>query len=67
MLLKLSFKIFLYCMLTVASIIIIFIWNNGPPSDVWAQATATLVIIGLASFLVWFSNTLISIKKLIEK
>jgi hypothetical protein len=47
--------------------ILIFIWGGGPPSDVWAQIAATIFIIGLGSFLIWFGRVLLSIKKLIEK
>ena len=41
--------------------VLVFIWGGGPPSPVWMQIAATLFVVGLASFLVWF---VVSVKEL---
>ncbi|MAZ41125.1 hypothetical protein CL654_03335 [bacterium] len=52
---KYLYKTFIVCLLACASLVISFIWNSGPPSDVWAQAAGTIFIIGFGSFLLWVS------------
>ena len=57
------FVIFLACLFSCAGLVIFFVWNDGPPAPIWAQSVATLFIIGLASFLIWFSIILLVIRK----
>ncbi len=55
---QLIFRVFLICLIGCASLVLTFIWNGGPPAEIYAQIAATLFVVGLASFLIWFSMTL---------
>jgi hypothetical protein len=57
-----TFPLFLICLFSCAALVLFFIWNDGPPSDVWMQAAATLFVIGLGSFLLWFVATILEIR-----
>jgi hypothetical protein len=58
MLEKITKKIFFYCMVTTASLVLVFVWAGGPPSDVYAQIAASCFVVGLGSFLTWLVRML---------
>jgi hypothetical protein len=54
-----TFRLFLACLLSCATLVLIAIWlQDRITSPLYFQCTATCFVIGLASFLVWFSLTL---------
>jgi len=66
MLRSILFTLFIICLTGCASLVVYFIWNSGPPSDIWFQIAGSFFIVGLASFLLWFSLTILSTKEKIE-
>lgn len=63
MIVRLTFKLFLVCLVLCASLALGAIWTNGRiHNPLYFQTTATLFVVGLASFLIWFSLTLRSIR-----
>jgi hypothetical protein len=64
----LSFRIFLLCLIACATMVLGIIWfEHEIAAPIYFQTTATLFIVGLASFLIWFSSTLLAIRALLEK
>lgn len=64
----LSFRIFLVCLITCASLALGAVWlQDRIESPLYFQATASLFIIGLAAFLIWFSLTLRSLHVLLKR
>lgn len=61
MLEKITFRLFLTCLFGCASLVLSIIWG-GPPAEVYFRITATLFVVGLGSFLTWFSMMLYSIR-----
>lgn len=54
-----SFRIFIFCLLTCATLALGVVWfEKHITTEYYFQVTATLFITGLASFLIWFSLTL---------
>ena len=49
---KITLRVFLVCLLCCASLVLSIIWG-GPPAEVFFKTTASLFVIGLASFLCW--------------
>jgi hypothetical protein len=61
---NIAFRMFLICLFTCATLVLILIWSPQEfPHEPFAKTAATFFVTGLASFLVWFSGTLIVIKK----
>ncbi len=63
-----SFRIFLGCLGSCALLVVGAIWIGEhilPP--IYFQTVATLFVIGLASFLIWFSTTLLTIRDSLKK
>lgn len=52
-----AFTLFLVCLFICAGLVLSFIWNE-PSEEFWFQIAASLFIVGLAAFLVWFGLTL---------
>lgn len=64
---RVSLRLFLFCLVLCASMFVTFIWlgeDSVPP--VYFQIMITLFVVGLASFLIWFSRTLRSIHQLLQ-
>ena len=59
---RVSLRVFLYCLFTCASLVLIFIWAGGPPAQIWFQIAASLFVLGLTAFLVWFSLSLLEFR-----
>jgi hypothetical protein len=53
-----TLKLFFLCLFPCAGLILFFVWNGGPPSPIYFQVAATLFIVGLTSFLVWFTHSI---------
>ncbi len=51
-------KIFFTCLYPCAVLVLILVWNGGPPAQIYFQVAASLFIIGLAAFLTWFVSCL---------
>lgn len=60
---RITFRLFLICLVLCAALALGIIWHAQahPLPPVYFQTTATLFVVGLASFLIWFSLTLRSI------
>lgn len=70
MLEKTLFRLFLVCLVTCASLVLFIIWTGGPDSarpQIYFQTAATLFIVGLASFLTWFSIMLYSLRDFLNR
>ncbi len=61
MLEKITLRVFLVCLFSCASLVLSIIWG-GPPAEVYFKITATLFIVGLASFLCWFVSMLCGLR-----
>ena len=62
-----ALRVFLLCLILCAGMILTAIWiGEHAIAPVYFQSTATVFIIGLASFLIWFSLTLRSIYELLR-
>ena len=62
-----SFRIFLVCLVACGTMALGAIWfDSSITSPVYFESTATLFIVGLASFLIWFSLTLVTIRELLQ-
>lgn len=59
---KTIFRIFLTCLVGCASLVLTFVWTGGPPAPIYFQIAATFFIVGLGSFLIWFSRVLYSLR-----
>ncbi len=57
-----SFRVFLVCLVSCALLALGGIWLRID-APLYFQTTASMFVIGLASFLVWFSLTLLAIRK----
>lgn len=63
-----SLRVFLVCLVICALMVLGGIWFQSKiPIPLYFQATATFFVIGLTSFLIWFSTTLLAIRELLEK
>jgi len=63
---KITLRIFFFCLVTCASLVLFLIWTGGPdkPDAEWAFKTAgTLFIVGLASFLSWLVTFAYGVRK----
>jgi len=59
---RVAFRLFLVCLIVCAVMVLGAIWlGEGRVPEIYFQSTASLFVIGLASFLIWFSLTLKSI------
>jgi len=54
---QMTFRIFFVCLIGCAALVLTFIWGNGPSAPIYFKIAATLFVIGLGSFLIWFSMT----------
>jgi hypothetical protein len=59
---KTIFRIFLICLVGCASLVLTFVWRGVPPAQIYFQIAATLFVVGLGSFLIWFSTMLYSLR-----
>lgn len=62
---KMTLRIFLICLASCASLVLSIIWG-GPPAEVYFKIAATFFIIGLSSFLTWFSIMLYSLRSFLR-
>jgi hypothetical protein len=64
-----SLRVFLLCLIVCASMVLIAIWvgKDDAFGEAYFKTTATLFIVGFASFLIWFSMTLLEIRMLLRK
>ncbi len=63
-----SLRVFLICLLVCAAMTISSIWLEGKVLvPAYFQTTATLFIIGLASFLIWFSRMILEIRNSLRR
>lgn len=63
-----SFRIFLICLLSCATLALGAIWlQDRIEAPLYFQTTATLFVIGLAAFLIWLSFTLGAIRSGLHK
>lgn len=53
-----AFYVFRVCLLACASMVLIALWSHLE-NQLWFQSTATLFVVGLAAFLIWFSSVLL--------
>ncbi len=62
-----TFRLFLVCLVLCASMALGAVWlQDSITSPLYFQTTASLFILGLASFLIWFSLTLASIQQTLK-
>jgi hypothetical protein len=60
---RIALPIFLTCLAACVALVLTAIWfGEDTFGEAYFKATATIFIIGLASFLVWFTNTLLVIR-----
>ena len=67
---KITLRTFLFCLVTCASLVLFIIWSGGPDTpdaEVPFKIAATLFILGLGSFLTWFSTMLYSLRDVLRK
>lgn len=65
---RIAFRLFLFCLVTCAGMALCVVWlEDRITSPLHFQITATLFVVGLAAFLVWFSCTLNALRALVEK
>lgn len=65
---RISLRIFFVCLIACATMALGVIWfEHRITSPLYFQTTATLFIIGLTSFLIWFSLTLLGIRNVLQK
>jgi hypothetical protein len=52
---KIALKTFYFCLSPCATLILFFVWNDGPPQDAlpWIQFAASFFVVGLGAFLLW--------------
>lgn len=64
-----SFRLFLVCLFVCAALVLNAIWHSddGTLPEVYFRTTASLFVLGLASFLIWFTGTLRLIVHILEK
>ena len=62
-----SLIVFLFSLTSCASLMIFILWKNSDVFNNLNRLAITFFIVGLASFLIWFTTTIIEIKKGIEK
>ena len=56
---RISLRVFRVCLIACAMLALGAVWfNEHIEAELYFQTTATLFIVGLASFLIWFSLTL---------
>ncbi len=61
-----AFRIFLTCLLICAPMVLGGIWlGEHAVPEIYFKVMASLFVIGLASFLVWFSRTVYAIHELL--
>jgi len=66
---SITYRIFLYCMFTCATLVLCLVWL-GPGSDEFAHVqrlVPTTFVIGLSSFLLWSTRVLWDIRERILK
>jgi archaellum biogenesis protein FlaJ (TadC family) len=62
MVINILFYLFLICLSSCASLILFFIWSGGPDTSQLFHIAASFFIVGLASFLTWFSLMLFELR-----
>jgi len=68
MITRIAFRLFLTCLILCASMVLTAIWlGEDWVVPLYFQIMASFFIVGLASFLVWFSRTLMDIHELLRK
>ncbi len=56
---RIAFRLFLLCLICCATMVLIGIWfGEHVFPEFYFQTTATVFVVGLASFLIWLSATL---------
>jgi hypothetical protein len=60
---QITYKSFVVSMVLCAALVLGMIWSKGDPIEPVPQIAATLFVLGLASFLLWFSSVLWDIRK----
>jgi hypothetical protein len=62
-----AFRLFLLCLIVCALLALGAVWlQDRITNPLYFQATASFFIVGLASFLFWFSRTLLAIRTLLS-
>ncbi len=63
-----TFRVFLVCLIACALMVLFAIWfgKDAALGELYFKTTATLFVLGLASFLIWFSLTLTAIYRRLE-
>lgn len=60
------FRLFLVCLIVCASFALGAVWlQDRITNPLYFQTTASFFIVGLASFLIWFTHTLRAIRNMI--
>lgn len=49
-----ALKIFFFCLFTCAALFLVMLWFFQKPPQTLSRVVATLFVVGLTSFLVWF-------------
>jgi hypothetical protein len=63
MITRITFRVFLSCLAVCVVLILTAIWfGEDTFAEAYFKTTATFFIVGLASFLIWFSSTLLAIR-----
>lgn len=66
MIARIAFRVFLACLIACASMALFAIWfGEHLAGPLYFQTAASLFIVGLAAFLVWFSFTLRAIHAIV--
>jgi hypothetical protein len=66
---KITLRVFLFCLVGCAIIVLSLVWTGGPGTPdsavppIYFKAAATFFIVGLGSFLCWFVLMLYSLRK----
>jgi hypothetical protein len=61
---RILLSVFFFCLVTCASMVLIAIWlgHDNMLGETYFKTVATLFIIGLASFITWFTMTLLGMR-----
>ena len=63
---KITLRVFLICLAGCASLVLTFVWGNGPSSELYFKIAATFFIVGLSAFLCWLVCMLYGMRRAIR-
>jgi len=62
-----TYRSFVVNMVLCAALVLGMVWSNGDPIEPFPQLAITFFVLGLMSFLLWFTNVLWQIRQSMHK